>query len=137
MSEPLANQNLTHDLLVNAKAKITTLENWTQGHLARDSTGEVVLPRSTSATCWCAVGSLESLRSSPCHKDYHERNALRLLNLAASEHGFGSIPELNDFESGIEPFSEAIPASLSKAAHALVMSMFDKAIDLSLDPAQF
>jgi hypothetical protein len=137
MSQCTLDQNLTHELLVNAKAKISKIENWTQGHLARNESMVSVRPGDPSATCWCAVGAVESLRTHPgvYYRDYSERKALRLLNIAASPL-FGSIPELNDHNESLirscEPLVPVLPAS----THALVLEMFDKAIELSLDPAQ-
>ncbi|TKD50193.1 DUF6197 family protein [Sphingomonas baiyangensis] len=45
--------------VLEAAAKLIEPEGaWTQGSLARDENGRMVLPRDADACCWCASGAI-------------------------------------------------------------------------------
>lgn len=49
------------EILIAARAKIEDPENWIQGVEARAEDGTHVVPWSTDAVCWCAIGSIRSV----------------------------------------------------------------------------
>jgi len=48
----------TRQILVDTKAKISSLETWTRGALARNESYGELDPDDPKATCWCVEGAL-------------------------------------------------------------------------------
>ncbi|MCC6224705.1 MAG: hypothetical protein IT201_14575 [Thermoleophilia bacterium] len=48
------------DVLRRARRRIADPERWTAHAHARDALGNVVMPNSPEATCWCAVGAVKA-----------------------------------------------------------------------------
>ena len=91
----------TADVLRAARAKITPEGAWTQRELARTADGSPDAPDNPLATCWCAIGAIESLTN--------ETYALRALYLM----GVDDIAKWNDAPGRTQ---------------AEVLALFDRAI---------
>lgn len=46
------------DVLCDTRALLTDRDNWTQGAVARDASGEIVKPKDDSAVCWDLEGAM-------------------------------------------------------------------------------
>lgn len=48
------------DILRKAKSLIPTPAQWTKGHFARDSFGNIADPHDSKARCYCAMGAVQA-----------------------------------------------------------------------------
>ena len=48
----------TKEILIAARAKIQDSAHWTQGAMARDSSGEAINSKNPYAVCWCSTGAI-------------------------------------------------------------------------------
>jgi len=105
------------ELLIDARDRIAKPENWTTGAYARDAFGHAIqdwcLPKS-SATCWCASGSLElsiaiAMQSDESDEDIYYQ--VRMAKATLSRYAAWNIAAFNDHathSSVIEAFNNAI-----------------------------
>ena len=115
------------EILECAREKITPIENWAQGHMAEDSTGDSIDPYDEEACKWCAVGALYACtwRSDMEEPDgdienddaYQEADQL-LNNIAHTTYGVGLV-SVND----------GVFESVDGEPHVLVLKLFDAAIE--------
>lgn len=99
------------DVLVRAKALISSPQNWTQGSLARDDVGRIVSTRHKDASRWCALGAICAFT--------HPRGGVRykaigLLRSVAK--GAICATNINDYEG-----------------HEAVMALYDRAIEAAAE----
>ncbi len=100
------------EILIAARAKIADPNNWCRGVFARDAKSKSVKNAwDKDAVCWCAQGAVEYIvkKRLPWHDP-----VLKLLNEAADT----NIIDYNDTH-----------------LHNVVLAIFDKAIELSKQPA--
>lgn len=95
-----------------AKERISNPVNWTQFTAARDASGKPVHTRHQNACQWCASASLTY---QPAPSGNIANLARYALVIACAQHGFGTIPDMNDAPG---------------TQHADVMEVFDDAISL-------
>lgn len=95
----------TAEVLRKARAKIEKPENWTQGQLARDPSGEPTSVSDPDAASWCLLGAVRSTQESP------EVRISARLALEVAMGGWCDIAVFNDNHT-----------------HAEVLSVFDRAI---------
>jgi hypothetical protein len=102
-------------IIRRAREIISDPEHWTQCAAARDAEGNEVSPLSSSAVCFCAIGSLERATDEVHPRKEHPTtnwNALvRAKNIIYDMAAHRGIVEVNDIEG-----------------HAAVLSLFDKAL---------
>jgi hypothetical protein len=117
--------SLTKTILEHARALIDTPDKWTQNAFARNALGVNVEVRGSSATCFCTLGAIERAVDRMNDDDGHLMTAAgyarRLLaNSTGAEPLFyaSHLAEFNDRPT---------------TTHAIVMEMFDKAIDKATD----
>lgn len=101
------------EILIAAKTVISDEANWTKGSFARDAEGVSLGDGyDNSAVCFCSLGAIEHVTKA----DIGDTPAITYLSIAAFDISLSTIEELNDHSS-----------------HAMVMQMWDLAIDLALE----
>lgn len=120
-----ATTSATHHLQ-RAKAFIVDPACWTQNAFAREASGGSLSPVARRATCFCALGALSRAGFTDGPGPGHSFEAQEFLTTAARLMGYDTPAELNDTTTPKD-------GDTYVSAHARVMRMFDKAIQLALD----
>jgi hypothetical protein len=100
------------EVLVAARELIVEPDRWTKRTLAANEEGVGVDPTSEEAVCWCTVGAIQKAAASANNPDELEHLAVR-----AMFNTYIPYYPLGDWNDG--------------STHELVLSVFDKAIELS------
>jgi len=82
------------EILVYVREKLSNKDNWTRGALARDTKGNLVLPKNSSATCWCILGALDTYKTQQNFRAYIK--AAEVIHQEVIKLGYSSLPRFND-----------------------------------------
>lgn len=111
------------EILKAARELISVPERFTTGTSARDKLGNEVHPKSEDASCWCAIGAVDSFGGSSAY-------SLASVHTATARHCLDNVARsIDDVVRGIKG-SDLRPASWlsDNLGHAATLAMFDAAI---------